>query len=179
MANGNLNAAREHYQEALKSDQRSRDALLGLAVTALREGRREEAARRYEQMLGLDPRDPDANAGIALLHGAVDPVGHESRLKAVLAERGDNAALHHALGSLLARQHRWGEAQEAFFRAVTLAPQSADYQFNLAVSLDHLGQYTQARIYYRKALGFSAPGSSTFDREAVQSRIAAIDALSP
>lgn len=179
MANGNVSAAREHYQAALQSDQRSRDAQLGLAVAAMREGRSEEAARRYEQVLSLDPRDADANAGIALLRGATDPIAYEGRLRSLIEERGDNAALHHALGSLLARQHRWGEAQEAFFRAVTLTPRSADYQFNLAVSLDHLGHYTQARIYYRKALDLGASGSPTFNPEAAQTRIAAIDALKP
>ncbi|HJW25910.1 MAG TPA: tetratricopeptide repeat protein [Rhodocyclaceae bacterium] len=176
MANGNLEAARDHYQAALKSDQRSRDALLGLAVAALREGRSEEAARRYDQLVSLDPRDPDANAGLALLRGAMDPVGYESRLRSLLGERGDNAALHHALGALLAQQHRWGEAQEAFFRAVTLAPRASDYHFNLAVSLDHLGQYSQARSYYRQALDLAAAASSTFSREAAQSRLAALEA---
>lgn len=177
MANGNLEAARDHYRAALRSDQRSRDALLGLAVAAWREGRSEEAARRYDQLVSLDPRDPDANAGLALLRGAMDPVGYESRLRSLLGERGDNAALHHALGSLLAQQHRWGEAQEAFFRAVTLAPRASDYHFNLAVSLDHLGQYSQARSYYRQALDLAATASSTFSREAAQSRLAALEAV--
>lgn len=177
MANGNLEAARDHYQSALRSDQRSRDALLGLAVAAWREGRSEEAARRYDQLVSLDPRDPDANAGLALLRGTMDPAGYESRLRSLLGERGDNAALHHALGALLAQQHRWGEAQEAFFRAVTLAPRASDYHFNLAVSLDHLGQYSQARTYYRQALDLAATASSTFSREAAQSRLAALEAI--
>ncbi|HZX30720.1 MAG TPA: tetratricopeptide repeat protein [Rhodocyclaceae bacterium] len=178
LSSGNLGTARQQYQEALKSDQRSRDAILGLAVTALREGHAEEAARRYQQLLDLDPRDADANAGLALLRGAADPVTFESRLRVLIEERGDNAALHHALGSLLARQNRWGEAQEAFFRAVTLAPRAADYLFNLAVALDHLGQYAQARTYYRKALEQSS-GNGTFDRNAAQARLASIEAQTP
>lgn len=177
MANGNLGAAREHYQRALTSDQRSRDAILGLAVTALREGHDEEAVRRYEQLITLDPRDPDANAGMALLRGAMDPVAYESRLRSLMEERGSSAALLHALGSLLAKQHRWGEAQEAFFRAITLAPRSADYRFNLAVTLDHLGHYAQARNYYRQALSIPSSEPATFNREAAKSRMAALEAL--
>lgn len=177
MANGNLVAAREHYQQALGSDQRSRDAILGLAVTALREGHDVEAVQRYEQLLALNPHDPDANAGLALLRGAMDPVAYESRLRNLMDERESNAALHHALGSLLARQHRWGEAQESFFRATTLAPRSADYLFNLAVALDHLGQYAQARAYYRQALDFPPAEQGTFNREAAKSRMAALEAL--
>lgn len=178
LASGNLGTARQQYQEALKSDQRNRDAILGLAVTALREGHAEEAARRYQQLLELDPRDADANAGLALLRGVADPVTYESRLRILIEERGDNAALHHALGSLLARQNRWGEAQEAFFRAVTLAPRAADYLFNLAVALDHLGQYAQARSYYRKALEQTS-GAGTFNRESAQARLATIEARTP
>lgn len=178
MQRGELASAREQYQTVLGSDPHNRDALLGLAVTAWREGRGEEAARRYEQLLALDPRDADANAGLALLHGPLDPAAYESRLKSLLDERNDSAALHHALGSLLAGRHRWGEAHAAFLRAAALAPQAVDYQFNLAVSLDHLGHYALAGKHYRQALEL-AGGAATFDREAAQSRLAAIDGLRP
>lgn len=178
MNSGEVEAARQHYREALRSDQTNRDALLGLAVAALREGRPDEAASWYERMLMLDPRDTDATAGLALVRGQLDPVAYEGRLRNLLLERGETASLHYSLGILLARQNRWGEAQESFFRAITLAPASPDYHFNLAVALDHLSQYKQAAIYYQKALslasGIQHPG---FSVSAARQRIAAISSM--
>ena len=70
-----------------------------------------------------------------------------------------------------AQQLRWSEAQQSYFLAYSNAPTNADYAFNLAVSLDRLGQNKLALDYYQRALGMSQNGPHNFTSQAVQSRI--------
>ena len=75
------------------------------------------------------------------------------------------------LGNWYARQQRWGNAQQAYFEALRRAPHNADYAFNLAVSLDRMGQAQAARTYYENALELAASGGATFDATAVRERV--------
>lgn len=168
---GRTAEASENYRKALRNDPRNREVLLGLAEAAVREGQAMQAIDYYERVLRLNPRDPDANAGMALLHGHSDPTSYEARLQALLGEQSGNAGLHFALGALLAGQKRWHEAQQAFFQAATLAPDNADYQYNLAVSLDQMGKYRNARDFYEKALLLSQKRPGNFPRDTVQARL--------
>ena len=80
-----------------------------------------------------------------------------------------------ALGNLYARQGRWAEAQQSYFRAFTAVPDNADYAFNLGVGLDRMNQPRLAQTYYRLALELaqtSPPGLST---DAVRKRLQALE----
>lgn len=170
---GSLDEARQSYLSMLAKDGRSTDALLGLAAIAQQRGENLMAAQYFARVLMLDPRNPVANAGMATLNTEDD--GNESRLKMLLREQGDSAALHFALGNLYAGQSRWSEAQQAYFNAWTLDADNAEFAYNLAVSLDHLGQGALALRYYRRAQELDAPGSAGFDHAQVARRIQALD----
>lgn len=60
------------------------------------------------------------------------------------------AALLVALGNLFAREERWADAQEAYFRAHTVDSGNADIIVNLAVSLDHLHRSNWPRQFYQE-----------------------------
>ena len=75
------------------------------------------AIQYYRQVLSLDPRDPVAHAGMSAFASG-DAAGKESRLKQVLTQTPQSAALHFALGNLYSEQSRWGEAQQAYFNAL-------------------------------------------------------------
>jgi len=96
---------------------------------------------------------------------------YESRLKTLLREQGSSAALHFALGNLYAEQSRWGEAQQAYFNAYSLDSKNADLAFNLAVSLDHLGQGKLAAQHYQQSLQLDQSRSANFDRAKISQRI--------
>lgn len=157
---GQLEQARNLYQQALKLDSRNIDALLGLAVIAQRSGADKIAVHYFLRALELNPRDPVANAGMSALTSAP---GSESRLKILLNEQPDSAALHSALGSLFASEERWGEAQQSYFNAYKLEPKNALIAFNLAVSLDRLGQSKSAAQYYQLAVDLDPHNSAGFD----------------
>ena len=169
---GRLDAARRDYQQHLNHDANSRDALLGLAAINAREGRASEAREIYVRVLELNPKDAAAIAGLMGLGIQADPTSSESRLKTLLAQQPNSPPLYFALGNLYAAEQRWGDAQQAYFRAHSIEAGNADYAFNLAVSLDHLQQFKLAQQYYRKAVVLAGQGAVGFDRAAAEKRIA-------
>jgi len=146
---GKLNEARQMYLDVLNKNARNIDALLGLAAISQQLEEDSFAIQYYLRALALDPRNAVANAGMSTLNMND---GSESRLKSLLREQNDSAALHFALGNIYAKQSRWGEAQFAYFNAYTLDSKNAELSLNLAVSLDHLGQTKLAVQYYQRAM---------------------------
>jgi Flp pilus assembly protein TadD len=106
-----------------------------------------------------DPQDTVAMSALINNRGQIDPGAAESRLKSLSAAQPDLAAPHFALGNLYARQGRWNEAQQAYFRAYNAEQDNPDILYNLAISLEHLRQNKLAAQYY-------SPGS----RRGAQSR---------
>ena len=169
---GDPAAARKSYEAALAADSSNLDAQLGLATAAARTGDRDTATRHYRRALALDPKNPSAVAGLAALADLSRPEGLEGQLRADITRYPQSPALHFTLGNLYASQSRWNEAQAAYFDAYRLDPDSADIAYNLAVSLDHLGQARLAADFYKRALAASGPQAAQFDKGQVSRRIA-------
>ena len=167
---GDLAAARSQYSAVLQQDANNRDALLGMAAIAVRERQEAQAQALYLRLLELDPNDNDATAGLIGL-GKGDPGQAESRLRKLLQQSPEAAPLLFSLGNLMAREGRWPEAQELYFRAYTKNPDNADYAFNLAVGLDRLNQGKLALGYYQRALALAQSSGGTLDRAAIARRI--------
>ncbi|UTY59882.1 tetratricopeptide repeat protein [Massilia sp. erpn] len=167
---GDMAGAGQQYAQALQQDPNNRDALLGSAAVALREQRPAQASAAYLRLLELDPNDGEALAGLSSLRGG-DAGQAESRLKAILQRAPESAPVHFALGNLYARQGRWPEAQQAFFRAYTGSPSNPDYAFNLAIGLDRLNQGKLALGYYERALALAQATRASFDQSAARRRL--------
>jgi Flp pilus assembly protein TadD len=167
---GDYVAAAQGYRQVLTKDPNNRDALLGMAATAQQQGMDEAAQRYYRQLLVLDPRDPAAHAALQA-YSVEDTANSESRLKQLLAEQPRSGALHFALGNLYADQSNWADAQQQYFDAYALEPTNAQYAYNLAVSLDHLGQGKLAAQHYRQALQLDASGNSGFNHAQAEQRL--------
>ena len=165
---GKLDQAQQLYRQALNLDSSNSDALLGLAVIAQRRGEDNLAAHYYAQVMALDPRNAVANAGMSAL---TTDDNRESRLKTLLNEQQDSPSLHFALGNYYAEQARWGEAQQAYFKAYKAEPDNAELAFNLAVSLDRLGQNKPAAQYYQRALQLDPEHHAGFDHAIISQRI--------
>lgn len=170
---GNDNKAQDLYWQALRSDPLNVDALLGMAAVALREGRSNDAAGWYGKVLETEPRNAVAQAAMISLLDSADAVAHESRIKNLLAQKPEAAYLHAALGNLYAAQGQWPAAQQAYFDAYHFDSDNAEYAFNLAVSLDHMGKSSLALQYYKQAQTLLAGSAITkIDREQLAVRIA-------
>lgn len=172
---GDLGTAQQQYERVVQREPNNRDALLGLAAIAVKRQQPEQAASQYVRLLDADPSDGEAIAGLVSLNQG-DPNQNESRLKKVLAQNPQSGAVLFALGNLYARQSRWPDAQQTYFRAYTTAPNNPDYAFNLAVSLDRLNQGKLALDYYQRALALHSASQGNFSPASVQSRIAELRA---
>jgi tetratricopeptide (TPR) repeat protein len=153
---GDYTGAERDYRAVVESQPGNLDALLGLAATAQASGRQAEAAQWYARVLDLDPGNHLAR--LALLHqmDTRESAALEARLRQWLTEPASDPAerafLHYSLAGLLANQGRWPDAQRHYFDAVALRPEHAEFRYNLAVSLDQLGQYRAALDHYRTVL---------------------------
>ncbi|MDX8121675.1 tetratricopeptide repeat protein [Janthinobacterium sp. GMG2] len=175
---GQLGAARQQYESVLQQDANNRDALLGLAAVAQRENQGAQAASLYVRLLEINPDDGVALAGLIGLRQG-DVVQSEAKLKAILARTPDSGPVLFALGNVYAKQRRWNEAQQQFFRAYSAAPGNPDYAFNLAVGLDRLNQPKLAATYYQRALTLAQTAPAAFDQAVVQTRLRELAAPAP
>jgi tetratricopeptide (TPR) repeat protein len=172
---GRLAQAETNYRQALTRDAHNRDARMGLAAIAVRSGLLDSARAQYQAVLQRNPKDLAAHAALADLDQDHN-TNTESQLKSLLAEQPQSAQLHFALANIYAEQRRWPYAQQAYFEAQRLAPEHPDYAFNLAVSLEHLGQSRTALEYYRRAIQLAGQQHAQFDLRAAQQRVAVLTA---
>lgn len=173
MVAGDAAAAELAYREVLAASADNIDALLGLGTLAARAGRMAEAQEQFRRVRQLDPKNAAAAAALAALPGAAAIGAGESQLKGMLAEQPGSAGLHFALALRFVAEDRWPDAQLEFFEAVRHAPRNPDFAYNLAVSLDRLGQAQPAASYYQRAIDL-ASGSQQFDVEVAKARLASL-----
>ncbi|MBI4006705.1 MAG: tetratricopeptide repeat protein [Gammaproteobacteria bacterium] len=174
---GNFAVAEAGYLNVLKETPDNRDALLGLAAIAYRNGDLQGAYEGYLKVLKLYPNDSVAKTALINLQGRNNPARSESIVKLLLQEDPEAPFLHFTLGNLYAAQSRWADAQQAFFDAYQLESDNPDYAYNLAVSLDHIGQASTALNYYNTALELADKTQVNFNTASVITRIDALTGL--
>ncbi len=170
-SDGNYSGAEMAYRQVLETMPGNRDALLGMAALAHQKGQMQEAYEFYLRVLKLYPRDIAATTALINIQGSADPVRSESVLKLMIQEQPEAAFLHFALGNNYAGQSRWADAQSAFFEAYRREPENGDFAYNLAISLDRLGQSGAALDYYRKALELADRREPSFNTSTVLARV--------
>lgn len=168
---GDLATAKIEYARAQQADPNNTDVLQGLATIALREQKPEQAAAIYQKILDINPQDATASAALLNLRDQMNPAAAEDRLKTLAADQPTLAAPAFALGNLYARQNRWPEAQDAYFRAYNAEPTDPDILYNLAISLEHLQQSKLATQYYAQAIAAAQNRPAGFDPAQAEARL--------
>ncbi len=176
---GDLTGANELYQEVLAQSANNRDALLGFAAVQLQLGNSSGARTSYSKLLQLNPQDALARTGLLQTLATADPAGYEQELQALHDRFPTLAPLNFALGNLHAGNGRWHEAQTAYFDALLQARREGnatpDYAFNLAVSLERIGQSGAALQYYREAETLAANIKPGFDTQLLRQRLTELE----
>ncbi len=176
---GDLTGANELYQEVLAQSANNRDALLGFAAVQLQLGNSSGARTSYSKLLQLNPQDALARTGLLQTLATADPAGYEQELQALHDRFPTLAPLNFALGNLHAGNGRWHEAQTAYFDALLQARRednaTPDYAFNLAVSLERIGQGGAALQYYREAETLAANIKPGFDTQLLRQRLTELE----
>ncbi len=170
---GDMGAAESAYRDALAISPRHPNALQSLAAILYATDRRDEAKQLYDTLLSVEP---DNAAAAAALLGLRDDVA-VSGVKHLIQRHPESGQLRFALGVKYAEQARWPEARAAFAEALQLEPGNPEYLYNLAVTLEHLQRYEEARGAYDLTLA-QADSSTYLDRAVIARRIDQLDALS-
>ena len=165
---GNLVAAKSGYTDVLSVYPDNRDAMLGLAACAVREGDIKSAVSMYLRIIRAFPQDALSRAALI---GLQQNRQEEPVIRQLLSKQADNPFLYATLGKLLAAQTRWPEARQAFSAAHRIDPANPVYALNLAISLDRMGQRDEALSYYRATLKLVESGASDLDIRPVVRRI--------
>ena len=176
---GDEATAESIYREVMSGSAERRDALLGLGAIALRRGNLEHAYQHYARVLQRHPDDAVASAALLSITGGAGRSAQAANLRILLDQYPDAPYIYFALGNWYAQQNRWPDAQLAYFDAVTRDAHNSDYAYNLAVSLDRLGQAAAAVKYYQQSLALAGASSGTFDADSVLDRIGALTADGP
>lgn len=148
---GRSEAALALYRRALAARPGLTAALLGEAAALTRLGQLAEAQQRYLAVLQSDPGNSIARGNLLRLRLDTDQPPGEDVIRELIAQR-PSAFLYALLGHVSARSGRWDAARDAFQTAHHLQPAQAEHAFNLAVSLEHLGETRLALQHYRHAL---------------------------
>jgi Tfp pilus assembly protein PilF len=169
---GDTASSENLYRQVLERDSTNVDAMLGMAAIAQRQGQQDGAAAWYQSVLAVAPNNTLALLAILPMQ---DKAYAESHIKSLLQGQPKAAHLHAALADLYAGQGLWSAAEEAYFDASQLAPNHAEYAFNLAVSLEHMGQPSLAFEQYGRALELLKPSASdSLSKELIETRMQAL-----
>lgn len=175
-----LELLRSECERRLAAAPDDADIMIALAIIAERQQRLIEAEQFRHKARRRNPESPHVMADMIAESAGSGATRHtEENLNRWIAAHPDAAMLHFAHGNLLARQGRWREAEHAYFNAVTHEGDNPDFLFNLAVSLDHLRQYSQARQYYRLALEAAVKRPGGFSPKDVTQRLGTLDSETP
>ncbi|VAW47829.1 hypothetical protein MNBD_GAMMA03-1937 [hydrothermal vent metagenome] len=168
-------AAQQAFESVLKINPSNEFALIGLGNTAVTEQNYLLAMEYYQQALLAHPSSLNAFEAIANIAGFI-VLNEEwkTSLLGMVLDYPESAILQYALGNLYVGEQDWLAAQNAYFQAVSLEPENANYIVNLAVSLDQLGKYKLATKYYTEALSLIGIQAVNFDEAEVKNRLITI-----
>lgn len=170
---GDIDLAETRYRQALEQDQADIDAALGLAAILGQKNQLAESLEWYQLVLKTDPGNQFAIENMAAVATQIDQsLIDERQLKNLLRRQADSPVLQMAMGHFYASQNDWFKAQPYYFESARLTPNNPNYRLNLAISLDHLGQYAEALEHYQQALMLSRGQDRDFDLAKVSQRIA-------
>jgi len=140
-----LTRAVEEYALSQQVNADRPESHLNLGLIAVAVGDAPQAERAYRTALRLDPGFAPAYVNLADLYRQQrrDRDG-EKVLRSGIDASADDAGLRHALGLLLVREKRLGEALPYLRQAAESTPQQARYAYVYALALQGTGEVTRA-----------------------------------
>ncbi len=127
------------------------------SITALKEGKFQEAERLYSKILQIYPAHPEANhyLGVTLyILGKLKEA--EIRFKKSIELKPDYTEAYYNLGITLQKLNKLVEAEESYKKALALKPDYVEAHNNLGNALKDLGRLNEAEESYKKALALKS-----------------------
>lgn len=172
---GDFTSAQQAFETVLTMNPKNEFALIGLGNILASDQQYTAAMGFYQKALAAQPSSLNAFEAMANISGHIELNSDwKSALSDMAQDHSESATLQYALGNVYAEENDWLSAQSAYFQAVALEPDNADYLVNLAVSLDQLGKYQLAARYYTEALAFVDVEAVNFNETQVKNRLISI-----
>jgi tetratricopeptide (TPR) repeat protein len=158
LVRGEYDTALGFYQKALKEEPHSVLALLGRGTALQKLGRKDEARSSYEQALKFDPENREALSNLTALEGERTPGDALRRLMDLEHDYPNFSPIKAQIGMVYARMEDFDGALDYLRRALTIAPDAALYQYNIALVLDRMGRRDEAVFAYDRTLSLMSGG---------------------
>lgn len=158
-AQGKVDEAIGHYQEAVRLAPAGADYRHGLGLLLMRQGRITEAGTELALAVRLNPRHVGARVSLGAIFARQGLVSDAiSQYTEALRIEPDQALAHNNLGLALMEQGRLDEARRACSDAARLDGGSADARQCLGLVLARLGKLDEAAVAFAEAVRLD-PGS--------------------
>lgn len=168
--------ARRYYQQAYEEEPNSLPALFGLGAVAVQLGEQNKAVGYYQKVLVLEPGNQLAQKAILSIQSLENSNQQTiDELKSMEEASPDDPEITFALGNAYAKRKDWVTAQSYYFKAYQHNSSQPIYVLNLAVSLDHLGEYRLAKQYYDEALSKASGSSLAFNSDSIKKRLVVLN----
>lgn len=146
---GDYVTARESYEIALRQNQQTEEAVLGLARLDLLAGRPAEAERRFRKAVEIAPTSALTNEALGQFYLTQDRYSEAaSQLQRGLTVAPNNRRLRHKLGIALARGGNIVAAEPQFVQAVG----NAEADYNIGLILYEQGHIAEAEQRFLQAV---------------------------
>lgn len=168
LMSGNYSGAEQAYQGALSSEADNELALFGLATTYHKQGNLEQARAYYGKLLTKNPYHREGLNNFMALVSQEAPEQALAELEKLELANPDFSPIPAQIGLILNQQGDLKAAAGKLARALELEPGNLSYQYNLAVTLDRMGDAPQALALYQNLLeahlqGQALPGDVDID----------------
>jgi tetratricopeptide (TPR) repeat protein len=141
------------WRRALEANPASALSHNNLGVEDLRAGRGEDATRRFQDALRLDPGYDEALYNLGYM---LERVGQsreaESNLRAAVAANSRHFKAHNSLGSVLMGRGALAEAEDHLRRALEIRPSYVDGLSNLGLLLNQTGRRQEGLAHIDRAI---------------------------
>ncbi|NQV23851.1 MAG: tetratricopeptide repeat protein [Rhodopirellula sp.] len=146
---GDYATARKSYETALRQNQETEEAILGLARLDLLAGRHAEAERRFKEAVEVAPSNPLTSEALGQFYLTQNRYAEAAaQLQRGLAVAPDNKRLRHKLGIALARGGNMVAAEPQFVQAVG----DAEADYNIGLILYEQGHTAEAEQRFLQAV---------------------------
>ena len=157
---GEYDTALGFYDRALEKEPTSMLALLGRGASLQKLRKFEDAQASYEKVLQVDPDNREALTNVTAIIGERAPSEALNRLLELEKTYPSFSPIKAQIGLIYAKSGKMEPALDYLRRATILTPDSAMYQYSLALVMDHLGMSEQAVTAYRQVLSAIAAGQA-------------------
>jgi Tfp pilus assembly protein PilF len=146
---GDYTTARESYETALRQNQQTEEAILGLARLDLLAGRHAEAERRFKKAVEVAPTSPLTNEALGQYYLTQNRYAEAAaQLQRGLSVAPGSKRLRHKLGIALARGGNIVAAEPQFVQAVG----DAEADYNIGLILYEQGHTAEAEQRFLQAV---------------------------